>query len=151
MQVPSIDCIVRRRRLAYLARLARNPPKPLTALLQSRQDGKPLPWIATVINDLHILKESTGSTLEEMPDPETAPEAWLELMVKYPSEWEAIVKAYYTPYNDVERIAKHNDPSPTANHLCSLCNKGFETEKALLQHKRRKHGVRNDIRAYIDG
>ncbi|CAE8655748.1 unnamed protein product [Polarella glacialis] len=39
-------------------------------------------------------------------------------------------------------------------HRCSLCSPGgpaFQTTNALQQHLRRKHGIRNELRQYVDG
>eukprot|EP00972_Heterocapsa_arctica_P075279 11105925-Heterocapsa_arctica.AAC.1 len=42
--MPSIDCILARARLRYFARILRNMPPTLLALLGARHAGKPLPW-----------------------------------------------------------------------------------------------------------
>eukprot|EP00973_Karenia_brevis_P004232 581606-Karenia_brevis.AAC.1 len=69
LNVPSIDCVVRRKRLAYLSRLARTSFHSLPALLQQRDRmGKPLPWVQLVLADLQVLWRSVPQ-LAELGDP----------------------------------------------------------------------------------
>ena len=53
---PSIECELRRKRLAYAARVCRSAPDTLRALMQVRCAGKPLLWVRTLIEDFVALR-----------------------------------------------------------------------------------------------
>ena len=72
LQVPSIDCIVRKRRLCYLARVAKCKFDALHAALQAfGPKGQRMPWIDLIIEDITVLKgvESQGPRTTKVPRP----------------------------------------------------------------------------------
>ena len=60
--VQSVDSRVMQARLRYYARLVAHRPQMLWAILQSRVNGKPLPWISQVFVDLQFIRKSTLSS-----------------------------------------------------------------------------------------
>ena len=77
LEVPSFDCFVRRRRLAYLSRLARAQFDALHASLQARtKHGTRLPWVELVVRDLQVLKYVLPDKFGTMPDPSDNLQQW---------------------------------------------------------------------------
>ena len=157
--VPSIDCYIRRRRLAYLDRLHKCDVLPLQALLrQKTPDQTPLPWVRLVTMDLHVIQENLPEKLGAMPRPSDNPGIWLDLICNYSSQWKELVSLYYSCFSDVNETANaadHASGSQIASALtftCDICSNraSFLTEKQLLAHKRAKHGVRNKIVELLD-
>ena len=93
--VPSLDCHLRRKRLLYLVRLARQSLPSLNLLLQTSSPcGARVPWINTIISDLKALQSALGTKLASLPDPSVDPAPWWEIICKHPSEWRLIVLSY---------------------------------------------------------
>eukprot|EP00973_Karenia_brevis_P024777 3416074-Karenia_brevis.AAC.1 len=92
--VPSLECHMRKERLAYLGLLCRHRPKELKALLAVTVRGRRLPWIKLVVEDLQILHVFHGWHLRDMPDPAVYPDPWIDIMNGYPAEWRQLVSKY---------------------------------------------------------
>lgn len=137
--MPSIDCIVARARMRYIARLARTRPVTLLALLSSRPAGKPLPWVDLVVNDMTMMR-GTVSACAALPHPGTDPRAWAEFMLE-PAPWSRAVASlhYDASVCDAAPALRGEATNPFA---CEQCGARFATSRAALQHARRKHGVR---------
>ena len=55
---PSMGGLLVRARLSYLRRVCRHPGQALFLLLTGRVKGRPLPWVAQLISDFTILRNS---------------------------------------------------------------------------------------------
>ena len=114
LQVPSIDCLVRKRRLKYLPRLLSKTHglESLLALLSVRTPaGECLPWVHLIKRDLAVLKRHCPVTLAELPDPREFLTPWLQIAVSYPNEWNKICDKYFTTMNDDEAVPiDHSSP-----------------------------------------
>eukprot|EP00973_Karenia_brevis_P059468 8280170-Karenia_brevis.AAC.1 len=68
--IPSLDCIVRKRRLKYLVRLSMSDLPPLLALLQTKSPhGRQMPWNRLVLRDLEFLHAALPRVFSELPAP----------------------------------------------------------------------------------
>ena len=66
--------------LTYLGRKSTQKPPTVCALLQSRCDGKPLPWVSQAATDLELLYNYTEPTY--LPNRKDYPQVWYEFMVE---------------------------------------------------------------------
>ena len=89
---PSIDCLIQRARIRYLARLIRCDHKSLIAILSARSaDGDViLPWVRLVRRDLMYLYVQAPSVTEVLPGPEIEPNKWYGFMIDKPSEFDSL-------------------------------------------------------------
>ena len=151
LTLPSIDCLVRKRRLRYAARLCISAPSALTALLQSLPNGKHMPWALLLLNDLNILRNACSRIFEHTPCALESPEFWTKLMTEYPAEWKSTLREYFTVLDDVHApVLSSTLACLVASFQCSLCpHVPFHNQKALDQHRRVQHGVRNTIREHV--
>eukprot|EP00959_Pyramimonas_sp_CCMP1952_P328301 6873512-Pyramimonas_sp.AAC.2 len=68
LQVASLDCALRRRRLLYFSRLTRVSLEPLHAVLQQRTPAGELPpWVKLLFQDLDVIRAHLPGKLGEMP------------------------------------------------------------------------------------
>ena len=155
LDVPSIDCCIRRRRL-YFARLARAQCDALCALLQNRgKHGENMPWVEVVINDLQILRASTNGKLIELPNPAESLLPYWTLAREFPDQWNSIVALYSTHDDDVAQSsasvheAGQIHEMSLNNFRCDRCGHTWESRRKLSVHKWSKHGVRSDIRQFV--
>ena len=172
LDVPSVDCVVRRHRLSYFSRLATETLPALNALLQFvSPKGQRLPWVDLILNDLVMLKLCSGRRLEAMPDPRVDLSKWWSLAGSFPLEWKELVSSYHSVYDDDQFWSSISVPSApetlvcpavpattganTAAHAspayaCQLCSgKAFMTSKALAQHARIKHKMRTPVDQFV--
>ena len=94
--IPSLDCVLRKRRLKYISRLARCELPPLHALLQAKNClGKALPWVELIVSDLKVLMNTLPNIFSTTPPPDVDPQPIWDLVCKFPREWREIVDLYY--------------------------------------------------------
>jgi len=157
---PCIECVLAQRRLLYAARLAREQPPALQALLQIKSpvcSGR-ITWVNLFVSDLKKLKSYHCRLLGNMPDPYDDPEAWAYLMKSFSYEWACIVKAFVyfeSPTSPSKLHERRQTKLEQAQvHLkCDLCgvsSRAFATQKGLDTHMRVKHKERNMLDKYID-
>ena len=150
----SLEHEVRKRRLLLFSRVLRHGSPALLALLASRPKGVPVPWMATVLNDLEIVRSALPQ-LSLMPSPSTEAGPWIQLLTGYPHEWRLIVATFVAHDSSVQKRApKPPVPSgllPSAQHTCDECQLAFKSRKALLQHARIKHGVTCEWARFVAG
>eukprot|EP00969_Alexandrium_andersonii_P243361 10750391-Alexandrium_andersonii.AAC.1 len=77
--MPSIDCLLARARMAYLARLVWHRPPALLAILRARPRGRRSPWLDIIIGDMRRMTELVDRCAW-LPDPEQFPPACIERM-----------------------------------------------------------------------
>ena len=56
LKMPSIDWLFTRARLRYMARILKNEPVTLAALLAARPSGEPMPWTALILKDMDTIR-----------------------------------------------------------------------------------------------
>jgi hypothetical protein len=154
LEVPSLDCYARKRRLMYWSRLTRSSFDALHAVLQARNKfGKQLPWIRLLVGDLKVLKSSLPEKLSEMPNPDVDIDAYWQLAKNYPVEWRDLIKLYFTVHEDttntVERGCEPRGETHGPSFECNLCGQLFGTFKGMSVHKWAKHKIKNDVRRFI--
>jgi len=154
LRAPSLQCILRRKRLIYAGRLMQHSPLALRALLQTQvgpRKDQPVPWVVQLLSDFACLKRFYITKLDEMPDPTMQPHAWTSLINEFPYEWKELVNGY-TEYENpcTDRVLQ----SSHGQHefVCSLCatSPAFKNAKALASHIRCKHKVTSPLNKYID-
>ena len=100
LEVPSIDCLVRKRRLYYFSRIACSNCVQLHALLQQVVNGRRLPWVELICDDLRVLQQCVHPKLAELPDPAVDDmgglNEWWALARSYPREFKSIIELYFT-------------------------------------------------------
>jgi hypothetical protein len=146
---PSIDCLLVRRRLAFLGRSASTQHRSQIACLALRVNGSPLPWIEQVKDDMSRLYQSWPDHCKHLPDPAVDASSWWRFMAERMHEWRAFVSEFTfisSRLDTVSTSAADNNP-----FACGCCSMAFPSNQALLQHKRRAHGLRLDILCFIDG
>jgi hypothetical protein len=159
--VPSLDCIIRRRRLTYLARLVKSDVSQLRAMLQVKgHDGSRLPWVRLIVRDFQVLCSSLPRIFEHMPDPVLHPDSFCVLAHDFPCEWKRIISLYcqYEDDGDFVRGIKRSlfvespsIPLPVLDFVCRDCHpfSFLANKKAVDQHKRRMHGTRCPVDAFL--
>ena len=151
---PSLESLLRMKRLLYASRLAKNGPESLKKLLQTQPHAQQLPWMQLLSCDLRFMHQSLAAKLEAMPDPALDAAAWVQLMVEYPCEWKCLVKQMSSPESTYDqRTAVCVSPGPLDGFACHLCTVNppcFPSVRALKSHKRAIHKVRNQFRTYVD-
>ena len=149
MGVPSIDCLLQRRRLLYLGRFMRAPTSTIHVVLALTHNNAPLSWVRLVQQDLNALHERVPELASGFPPPLSAPHAWSALM-RVPKMWHGII--YKVNYSDSILDSKQGVlASVPLAFKCDDCSKCFATQQALLQHKRIAHMWRDPIVKFIDG
>jgi len=132
----------------YLARLSRDKPAALTALLASRHNGSMPKWTQLVIKDLESLRERVAVN---MPVPLDNFEPWTQLMSL--PEWKHIVAQLFYTHSVIDTDnTQALEIADSALFSCSICvpSVRFCTEKGLLSHMRSKHGHRNPFVKFLD-
>ena len=86
---PSIDCLLRRKRLLYLRRLIVDGPAVLQALLAVDAPLDPLPWTKLVIADLDSVAVLLGRAVLQRP--ETNHAEWNHYLTNVGEKWNSVV------------------------------------------------------------
>ena len=96
LQVPSIDCHVRRCRLNYFSRLSRANCQALEAALQTctSQHGK-LPWVELDTKDLTVLCAALPRVFARLPPPDADLAPYWQIAKNQPSEWKGVIRQYF--------------------------------------------------------
>ena len=157
LNLPSIECRLRRLRLLYLPRMIQKGPSSLATMLCMHGDkaGETMPWTAQIVDDMRALKAAFPVQLEDMPDPAEHAGTWLTLMCDFPRQWKEIIKKYIS-HNSVLDSDKVLVTDFHGSYSCRICAengtpcRSFKSEKELLQHKRIMHSIRSPIPYYVD-
>ena len=150
LRAPSIDCLLMRSRLRYLARLFSSSPKSLLGLLASRPRGQMLTWSKLILSDLMVLRQRV-SLCSRLPDPEEDASAWVEFIRRGPVAWSLAVKTLHFIESACDKHAMPDLQCQLVCHFrCDACDCAFPTEKAKKAHQRTKHKVLVPQRHYAD-
>ena len=141
LDVPSIACWMRQRRLLYVGRIFQEATPFLNLLLQQRTpSGDRLPWVNLILDDICVLRGAVAPKLDALPLPAVDPQAWWSLIREFPCEWKLLVKSYHTSCDDSqdERCVDYTQAA-----RCGTCGRMFGSAKAAAQHARIAHKVRS--------
>ena len=152
LNVPSLDRVLQTARLRYFARLVRNQPNALLALLFACTSDPELPWLALARADTEHVRAL--GLLPGFPPLYSDKEKWLDLL-QSPARWSNVLDQLLFVESVLDRQA-HTVPGAQAagrglNFQCTVCHACFPSERALASHCRAKHGHRLAIKSYIDG
>ena len=149
--IPSVDCHMQQARLRYIAKIAQNRPEELLAALALSTNGRLLPWVELLRDDMVALRPYLNRILNgEVGDPTENADKWFAVMSSFPSEWKrAVSLVLYTRSCCDSKENKPPDGELELKHVCSQCKVGFSTHKALTQHARTVHGTRCVARLYV--
>ena len=104
LQMPSLDCLFMVARLRYFARLVRNQPLPLLALLHVGSSEPELPWLSLIRTDTERIRAAGHvpglAGLHEDPD------QWLCLLRSSP-KWDKILDSIFFAESCIDR---HSPP-----------------------------------------
>ena len=151
LQQPSIDCLIMRRRLLYVARIVACKPLALIGLLRGRRNGQPLPWVRQMHGDLTVLHNSVlrGSACP-LAHPDAGLEGWPAWIAGNLTAWRACVGQLFFTSSILDASAA--DTPGVRTMACSICSgegrPAFLTQRSLAQHMRIAHNVRSPMRAY---
>jgi hypothetical protein len=163
LKMPSLQCILAKARLRYMRRIIIRQPQVLLALLAVRCNGRKLPWVSLVIEDMRALRKVV-SICSGMPDPDCDPSPWIALM-RTATEWSTALACFCYCESHIEVDGcQHNTRahgSVDANSLastvripshagytCDVCQGVFASMKALLAHQRAAHQHRVEQRYF---
>ena len=154
--IPSIDCIMRRARLRFLARIVQSSHSALKATLALSFRGVRLPWVRAVIEDLHSLHCASLAVQASLPSPGIMEHdsVWFDFMLNQREMWITLVNGYFFAESCLDKTAIGADARLCVSGLtfrCTQCTSQFSNNKALLQHRRSKHGFREPLTRHIDG
>eukprot|EP00973_Karenia_brevis_P061236 8515083-Karenia_brevis.AAC.1 len=147
--IASVDCILQRKRLLYLARLLVRKPKSLMALLFASKEKKKLPWTRLIINDMCFVRTES---LQFLPPPCIGHADWSQYILDDVQRWREVATSLHYTASCTDKEQVPGTPA-SLSFVCQMCNPacGFASEKGLAQHQRMKHGLRNMMRYYISG
>ena len=96
--MPSLDCLILRRRLIYLQRLIKSDCRPLLASLSQAyllKDGttRAMPWVMQVRCDLRMCYDLSSTAQQKLPQPDEQPQRWYDLMTSDRGAWYEIVNS----------------------------------------------------------
>ena len=146
--LPSIDCLVFKRRLLYYSRLARHAPPLVWALLQSRPKGKMLPYVQQFHADIARSVASVPA-LAGMPGIASSPQVWLD-MLKSDPDWPRIISSIFFQDSILDKAPQSEIPVAVASFKCMHCEVFRPTRKAIEQHMRMKHGFKKPVKQFVD-
>ena len=156
LRAPSLESLIRQRRLLYFATLMRSDAHALITMVSLvGADGQPLlPWTRMLFEDLRALRTFHGHKLSELGDPSVDAQSWVRLAVRYPRPWSELVNTFVVQEAAREAAAPAAAVGP--QHVCHTCSaagcpSAFHTAKSLQAHMRSKHGVHNALKRYVDG
>ena len=152
----SIDCLLLKRRLLYLARLLSSSCDALLALLsQSRVDPAShkvieMRWVILIRRDLRSCFECSAEARSCLPDPDEFPGVWHDLIKHDRCKWKSIVSNifFYESVCDASRHKASDLLTPCFKCVVAGCDASFSTAKACNSHIRAKHKIRSDRRVF---
>eukprot|EP00973_Karenia_brevis_P002289 307810-Karenia_brevis.AAC.1 len=86
LSAPSIDCLLMRGRLRYLARIVRLRPQALMSLLFSKPGNKRLAWSKLIVEDMRTLATRV-SICSHLQHPSLNSKCWVDFMIHQPEKW----------------------------------------------------------------
>ena len=150
LDMPSIDCVLIKRRLVYAARLLEAGPSALLALLRVEWRGARLPWTVQLHADFAALVERVPAAACALPCLADSVQQWPAWIRENPKHWRRLVGDVHFSQSVLDESAAHGEAP--LGHACAMCpgpvRPAFPTSKALAQHMRIFHKVRAPMRAF---
>ena len=135
---PSIDCLLLRRRLAFLGRIVTTSHRTVIAVLSMTARNEPLPWVERITQDMLTLWKSWPEGHKQLPCPIDHPVQWWQFMLDHPERWKQMVAAIFFVHSILDDKVEAMVAGP--QFVCTICvNSNFASRQALLQHMRRNH------------
>eukprot|EP00973_Karenia_brevis_P074454 10345847-Karenia_brevis.AAC.1 len=152
MCMPSLDCLLMRRRLMYLKRILDADAPALQALLAVGCPNKPLEWVKLVLSDMGVLSRTCGQ-LHGLQPPSVEPKAWMSAIAD--ERWHEWCNGIYFIESVADRMRPIGDlEEAITTWPCRFCTGNnqifFPTEKARNMHERVCHGFRSSAQLYAD-
>ena len=148
--VPSVDCLMQRCRLRYIATIFRSDPTELKGMLALKVNGRSLPWVEMILNDLKVLRPFLCTELGgDIGDPAVYHETWVAVMRFMRDKWRRAVERIFFTSSICDPVEKLNSTSDTSAFQCEECGLAFFSKKALGMHNRVVHNLRCQARLYI--
>ena len=145
--IPSVDCVIMRKRLLYLRRVMTHRPPTLLALLHCRVNSRLLPWVTLITEDLQYVRDWV---MPHLPDPSVNPESWQSTILD--ASWVEVVKCVFFVTSVLDKVGSPDQvPEHARTFVCSICGTrpAFSSHRALASHQRAKHGQRNPVRCFV--
>jgi len=158
LKVPSVRATLVGRRLLYAARLTKESPSLLLALLQE-PTGPGREWRDMLVGDMVLMRKVLSPKLDEMPDPQTMPGEWEKWWAQWPVQWKTLVRltvrklaelgnaAFDATQDPLQEQPHHEEEQPQWH--CDECESAWPTKRALRSHQAAKHGHRRWVRWYV--
>ena len=148
LQQPSLDCLIVRARLAFAARVCRDRPAELLALLHLRVGGEAgrLPWVAQLAKDVDVLKDALA--ISQWPSLFEGPQFWHDKMSQ-PHAWSNMIDSVFFTVSVCDRQKDASGSRAVHQFVCPDCDCAFASSRALESHARVKHLKRNIIREFV--
>ena len=145
---PSLDCIILRLRLAFAARVCRDRPEVLLALLHLRvgSNSDCLPWVRQLSGDINVVKETLHKA--DWPGLLESPSFWYDRM-RHAHEWHAMLGTVFFLDSICDSQVAAAPDGPVRPFACPDCKRAFATARALETHAWIKHLKRNIIRECV--
>ena len=154
--VPRLEVVFAQSRLLLAARIARNAPDSLRALLQveAGQDGS---WVQMLSRDIENMRSLLPKQLSSIGSLEEDAQAWNRVWCEHPRAWKGLVRKFASASLDFEKQQGFEsretgavDEAGTlrAEYQCPECAKMFLSSKARATHESRMHGKRRPALAY---
>ena len=150
LQQPSIDCLLLRRRLAFLGRIVITSHKTVVAVLAMRARNCLLPWVEQINADMLEMWKLWPDGRKHLPHPAEHAMEWWHFMLNNAERWKRLVAEVFFVHSILDERAEASMADPL--FACTLCEgSNFSSNQALLQHMRTKHDQKLRVSAYIDG
>jgi hypothetical protein len=150
LDMPSIDCVLMKRRLLYVLRLLEAGPPALLSLLRVEWRGERLPWTVQMHLDFAALVVHVPATALALPSLADSVQGWPPWIRENPCHWRRLVGDIHFSQSVLDDVAAPG--AEPLGHACALCpgpaRPCFATAKALAQHMRISHMVRAPMRAF---
>eukprot|EP00929_Paragymnodinium_shiwhaense_P092942 TRINITY_DN52996_c0_g1_i6.p1 TRINITY_DN52996_c0_g1~~TRINITY_DN52996_c0_g1_i6.p1 ORF type:complete len:519 (-),score=95.64 TRINITY_DN52996_c0_g1_i6:224-1780(-) len=150
---PSLDTVLRLRRLAFLPALLKRAPSSLKGLMQDSHRRQGI-WSKLLKADMEWLGEHRG---EEGPGSRLQIqdlEAVEKFIMEREEEWRRMLNKVYQ--DDIEGLVYlglevQDQPGDAEVLTCSICGQEAKNARALALHKKKKHGRRTMAQLHADG
>ena len=157
---PSVAATLTCQRLGYAARVTKEAPDSLLALIQNKPGAA---WRSVLIEDMVVMRSVLAPKLDEFPCPRVSPQVWEAWWSAWPQHWKRLVSCLRTKLATAGLAALLTQPDQTADAdpapeaaaavaPCDVaraeCDHRFASPMALSSHAAAAHGVRRWARWY---
>ena len=144
---PSIQALLFRWWLGYVASLVRQPLLPLLGLLEPHC-SLPSSWSQLILEDLRT-RWKVVPALREFEDPYVVWPRWQSVMVHRPAVWNKLVREASLDSYIFKSCLADSVEFSCLDHKCPDCDRAFASAKAVATHRMRVHGHRKEVASHI--